>query len=49
MTDVIQVTINNEWKLTHGLSTGIFTFDLSPTKGQAQGYAHFENEYLENI
>ena len=30
MTDMVQVTIDNEWEVIHGLSTVIFIFDLGP-------------------
>ena len=30
--DMEQVTIDSEWEVMHGLSTGIFTFDLVPLK-----------------
>ena len=28
MTDMVRVTIDNEWEVIHGLLTGIVTFDL---------------------
>ena len=48
MTDMIQVTIDNEWEIIHHLSTGIFTFDLTLAhfKDQGRGHTHFDNEYL---
>ena len=48
MTDMVQVTIDSEWEITHGLSTGIYTIDIGYSKCQGQGQAHFSNEYFGN-
>ena len=35
-------------EVAYWLSVGIFTFDLAHSKGEGQGHAYFDYEYLVN-
>ena len=49
MTDMVQVTINNEREVIYGISNGIcLHLALAYSKGEGQGRAHFDNEDLGN-
>ena len=48
MTDMVQVTIDNEWEVIRGLRLVYLHLTFSHSKVQGQGNAHFYNEYLGN-
>ena len=47
-TGMAHISIAVTYKVTSGLSIGIFTFDLRPFLRSSQDHAHFDCEYVVN-